>query len=99
MSLSSYHFCKMQYLCTYLLVSIAGSRDVGTLWFWDHIRGYLPVSVTGSRDVGTLWFGDHVRGYLFVSVAGTRDVGILYFEVSSGLPKEIRRKINFSAIR
>ena len=62
-----------------MLVSMAGSRDVGTLWFWDHVRGYLFVSVAGTRDAGTLWFWDHVRGCLLASVAGTRDVGTLWF--------------------
>ena len=40
----------------YLLVSIVGTRDAGTLWFWDHVRDYLLASVAGTRDVGTLWF-------------------------------------------
>ena len=62
-----------------LLVSIAGSRGIGTLWFWDHIRGHLLVSMVGSRDVGTFWFWDHIRGYLFVSIAGFRDIGTLWF--------------------
>ena len=39
-----------------MIVSIVGTRDAGTLWFWDHVRDYLLASVAGTRDVGTLWF-------------------------------------------
>ena len=72
------HFWFWDHIRDYLLVSIAWTRNAGTLWFWDHVRGFLLTSVAGTRGVRTLWFWDHIRGYLLVSIAGTRDAGTLW---------------------
>ena len=106
MSLSSYHFCKMQYLCTYLLVSIGGSRDVGILYFW--VSSGLPKKIRRMIHFSTIrcrcrriTFAKcniYIPTCLFPSKE-PGDVGILNFEVSSGLPKRSRRIIYISAIR